>query len=73
MASFFTPSLGTVQACNTSAAVTIIRFNLTLYVPCIMFQCVDKPTRCEYSRCVDVHPRNGCTRLNEHTNALYSS
>lgn len=25
MASVFTPSLGTVQECNTSAAVTIIR------------------------------------------------
>jgi hypothetical protein len=23
--------------------------NLTLYVPCIMFQCVDKPTRCNTS------------------------
>ena len=23
--------------------------NLTLYVPCIMFQCADKPTRCNTS------------------------
>ena len=23
--------------------------NLTLYIPCIMFQCVDKPTRCNTS------------------------
>ena len=24
-------------------------FNLTLYVPCIILQCVDKPTRCNTS------------------------
>ena len=24
-------------------------YNLTLYIPCIMFQCVDKPTRCNTS------------------------
>ena len=31
------------------AALATKVFLLTLYVPCIMFQCVDKPTRCNTS------------------------
>ena len=27
----------------------LMRVNLTFYVHCIMFQCVDKPTRCNTS------------------------
>ena len=29
--------------------MTMLIVNLTLYVPRIMFQCVDKPTRCNTS------------------------
>ena len=37
---FFPSKLDTNPLLNQHSA------NLTLYVPCIMFQCVDKPTRC---------------------------
>ena len=45
--------LGLLRHCkkiNLSTSLKfVLTFNLTLYVPCIMFQCVDKLKRCNTS------------------------